>query len=105
MEPSKRREFGPGKLSVTRAGRLFSGLPRKLEVWNSHGDKVTKLPRGFVAIGTTENSQAAAVAAVRPGATTAPLGTPAANVNMPLRQSATSATRCTRAETSKSRTS
>ena len=52
VESSKRREFGPGKLSVKRAGRLFAGLPRKLEVWNSHGDKVTKLPRGFVAIGT-----------------------------------------------------
>jgi len=67
VEPSKRREFGPGKLSVARAGRLFAGLPRKLEVWNSHGDKVTKLPRGFVAIGTTENSQAAAVADLKRG--------------------------------------
>ncbi|MFM7375059.1 MAG: glutamine-hydrolyzing GMP synthase, partial [Chthoniobacterales bacterium] len=67
VEPSKRREFGPGKLSVTRAGRLFAGMPRKLEVWNSHGDKVTKLPRGFVAIGTTENSQAAAVADLKRG--------------------------------------
>ena len=45
------------------------------------------------------------VAAGRPGATPAPLRTPAANVDGPLRQSATSATRCARAETSKSRTS
>ena len=67
VEPSKRREFGPGKLSVTRAGRLFAGMPRKLEVWNSHGDKVTKLPKGFTAIGTTENSQAAAVADLKRG--------------------------------------
>ncbi|MGA1128916.1 MAG: glutamine-hydrolyzing GMP synthase, partial [Chthoniobacterales bacterium] len=65
VESSKRREFGPGKLSVGRAAKLFAGLPRKLEVWNSHGDKVTRLPRGFAAIGTTENSQAAAVADVR----------------------------------------
>jgi GMP synthase (glutamine-hydrolysing) len=62
VEPSGRREFGPGKFSVTRKNELFAGLPRKLEVWNSHGDKVTKLPRGFAAVGTTENSKSAAIA-------------------------------------------
>jgi GMP synthase (glutamine-hydrolysing) len=62
VEPSGRREFGPGKLSITRKNELFAGLPRKLEVWNSHGDKVTKLPRGFAAVGTTENSKSAAIA-------------------------------------------
>jgi GMP synthase (glutamine-hydrolysing) len=36
-------------------------LPRKLRVWNSHGDKVSKLPPGFRAIGTTENSPFAAI--------------------------------------------
>ncbi len=40
-----------------------------------------------------------------PGATGAPLGTPGANVSVPVRQSATSATRWARADTSKSRTS
>lgn len=67
VESSKQREFGPGRLSVSRAGRLFAGLPRRLDVWNSHGDKVTRLPRGFVVIGTTENSKAAAIADVRRG--------------------------------------
>jgi GMP synthase (glutamine-hydrolysing) len=32
-----------------------------LRVWNSHGDKLTKLPPGFRAIGTTENSPFAAI--------------------------------------------
>ena len=67
VEPSGRREFGPGKLSVTRKNALFAGLPRKLEVWNSHGDKVTKLPRGFTAVGATENSKAAAIADLKRG--------------------------------------
>jgi len=67
VEPSARREFGPGRLTVTRANKLFAGLPRRLEVWNSHGDKVTKLPRGFAAVGTTENSKAAAIADGRRG--------------------------------------
>jgi GMP synthase (glutamine-hydrolysing) len=67
VEPSVEREFGPGRLTVTRKNKLFAGLPRHLDVWNSHGDKVTKLPPGFAAVGTTENSKAAAVADVRRG--------------------------------------
>jgi GMP synthase (glutamine-hydrolysing) len=62
VEPSGAREFGPGRLTVGRKTRLFAGLPRTLDVWNSHGDKVTRLPKGFTAVGTTENSKAAAIA-------------------------------------------
>jgi GMP synthase (glutamine-hydrolysing) len=58
---SDHREYGHGTLSVKRPGRLFAGLPRRLRVWNSHGDRVTKLPPGFAAIGTTENSPFAAI--------------------------------------------
>ena len=32
-----------------------------MRVWNSHGDKITRLPPGFRAIGTTENSPYAAI--------------------------------------------
>ncbi len=62
VEPSGEREYGPGRLTIARKSKLFSGLPKSLDVWNSHGDKVTKLPPGFAAVGTTENSKAAAVA-------------------------------------------
>jgi len=55
------REYGHGTLSIRRPGRLFAGLPRKLRVWNSHGDRLIKLPPGFVAIGTTDNSEFAAI--------------------------------------------
>jgi GMP synthase (glutamine-hydrolysing) len=61
VEHSKAREYGHGVLTVRRAGRLFAGLPKKIRVWNSHGDKLTKLPPGFRAIGTTENSPFAAI--------------------------------------------
>ncbi|MBI5693888.1 MAG: glutamine-hydrolyzing GMP synthase [Verrucomicrobia bacterium] len=64
---SKAREYGHGVLTVRRAGKLFAGLPRKLRVWNSHGDKLTHLPPGFRAIGTTENSPYAAIADERRG--------------------------------------
>jgi GMP synthase (glutamine-hydrolysing) len=53
---SSHREYGNGMLQVRKAGRLFAGLPKRLKVWNSHGDRVIRLPRGFSPIGTTENS-------------------------------------------------
>ncbi len=58
---SARREYGHGHLLIGKAGRLFAGLPKKLRVWNSHGDKLMRLPPGFVAIGATENSPFAAI--------------------------------------------
>jgi len=61
VEHSKAREYGHGVLTIQKPGKLFAGLPKKLRVWNSHGDKLTKLPPGFRAIGITENSPFAAV--------------------------------------------
>ncbi len=61
VESSKAREYGHGHLTVIKPGRLFAGLPKKLRVWNSHGDKLSKLPPGFRAIGTTDNSPFAAI--------------------------------------------
>ncbi len=61
----ERREYGHGTLRVHGRSRLFAGLPRKLRVWNSHGDKLMRLPPGFVAIGRTENSPYAAIEDVR----------------------------------------
>jgi GMP synthase (glutamine-hydrolysing) len=40
---------------------LLDRLPNRLEIWNSHGDRVTRLPRGFVSVATTENSPYAVV--------------------------------------------
>jgi GMP synthase (glutamine-hydrolysing) len=61
VAPGERREYGHGTLEVHRRGRLFAGLPRKLRVWNSHGDKLMRLPPGFTAIGRTENSPYAVI--------------------------------------------
>jgi GMP synthase (glutamine-hydrolysing) len=58
---SDHREYGHGVLAIQKPGRLFASLPKKLRVWNSHGDRLTKLPPGFVAIGRTENSVYAAI--------------------------------------------
>src|SRR6478609_729584 len=53
---SKEREYGHGHLAIKKPGKLFAGLPRKLRIWNSHGDKLTKLPPGFTATAISENS-------------------------------------------------
>ena len=53
---SKEREYGHGRLTIKKPGKLFAGLPRSLRIWNSHGDKLTRLPPGFVATAVSENS-------------------------------------------------
>lgn len=61
VERSSQREYGPGLLRVRKTRGLFRGLPKCLDVWNSHGDKITGLPTGFEALGATENSQHAVI--------------------------------------------
>src|SRR5438270_5377139 len=56
-----RREYGAGMLNITNGSQLFDGLGSQLDVWNSHGDEVTALPKGFLAAGRTESSDFAAV--------------------------------------------
>jgi len=48
VEPSKSRGYGYGRLTVVdESTRLFAGLPGEMDVWLSHGDRVTRLPEGF----------------------------------------------------------
>ena len=56
-----RREYGAGMLHITNGSQLFDGLGNQLDVWNSHGDEVTALPKGFLTAGRTESSDFAAV--------------------------------------------
>jgi GMP synthase (glutamine-hydrolysing) len=62
VEPGQRREFGKGTLRVKDSFcPLFANLPETLQVWNSHGDKLTRLPKGFKSVAVTENSDYAAL--------------------------------------------
>lgn len=62
VERGQRREYGKGTLKVTNSfSPLFANLPEGLQVWNSHADKLTRLPRGFSAVAVTENSKFAAI--------------------------------------------
>jgi GMP synthase (glutamine-hydrolysing) len=58
----EKREYGKGTLAVTDpACVLFANLSRSLQVWNSHGDKLTVLPSGFKAVATSDNSEFSAI--------------------------------------------
>ncbi|MGD0816275.1 MAG: glutamine-hydrolyzing GMP synthase [Verrucomicrobiota bacterium] len=62
VERGLKREYGKGTLSVTDAAcALFAGLPALLQVWNSHGDKLARMPRGFKAVAASDNSEFAAI--------------------------------------------
>ena len=62
VEPGDKREYGKGTLTVVDPEcALFANLPGSMQVWNSHGDKLTRLPKGFAIVGTTDNSKYAAL--------------------------------------------
>jgi GMP synthase (glutamine-hydrolysing) len=60
------REYGRAHLKVLRAGELFHGFAGRgaagQVVWMSHGDRIEKLPPGFVPAARTANSPVAAMA-------------------------------------------
>jgi GMP synthase (glutamine-hydrolysing) len=58
---SGRREYGAGMLQITNSSQLFDGLGPQLDVWNSHGDEVTALPKGFRTAARTEGCDFAAI--------------------------------------------
>lgn len=56
------REYGNVHLKVKSNCVLFKGLKREEIVWMSHSDKVTRLPKGFNVIGSTDNAKIAVMA-------------------------------------------
>src|ERR1700674_3129343 len=65
VEGGHHREFGRAEVEVTDDCALFTGVWRKGEkypVWMSHGDRVTRPPEGFRAVGTSPNAPIAMIA-------------------------------------------
>ena len=69
VESSGKREFGYAEIEVQGQSKLFKGIldrvdgdARYLDVWMSHGDKVTELPAGFEVIAGTASCPIAAMA-------------------------------------------
>ena len=70
VEGSTHREFGYAEMRARGHSALFKGVEDRnnavghglLDVWMSHGDKVTELPPGFKIIGSNESTPIAAMA-------------------------------------------
>ncbi len=70
VESSGKREFGYAEVRARGHSRLFNGIEDRsndqghglLDVWMSHGDKVTQLPPGFKVIASNESCPVAAMA-------------------------------------------
>jgi GMP synthase (glutamine-hydrolysing) len=65
VEPSDHQEFGRAFLQIREDCELFHGLWQvgaREQVWMSHGDRVTKLPQGFAAVGVSDGAPFAAIA-------------------------------------------
>ncbi len=65
VEAGHHREFGRAEIEITAATPLLDGVwevGQKYPVWMSHGDRVTALPKGFKAVGTSPNAPIAMIA-------------------------------------------
>ena len=65
VEKSDKREYGHAELEIIADSPLFAGMTCQQKVWMSHGDHVTKLPNGFVAVARSGNAPHAAIADAR----------------------------------------
>jgi GMP synthase (glutamine-hydrolysing) len=69
VEASAKSEFGFAQVDVVEANPLFDGIEDRfsdsgkpqLDVWMSHGDKVTAVPPGFKLVAATESAPIAAM--------------------------------------------
>ena len=56
VSPGDQREFGYARVETEDSaltGEIYDDAPKQLDVWMSHGDKVTGLPEGFRRVGHT----------------------------------------------------
>ncbi|MDQ2643506.1 MAG: glutamine-hydrolyzing GMP synthase [Myxococcota bacterium] len=64
VERSDEREYGPARLTVHEPVGIFAPFQKgeELNVWMSHGDRLTQPPKGFRVIGQSDNAPLAAIA-------------------------------------------
>jgi len=59
VHPADKREYGHANVEIKEDSPLFHGLPRKLNVWMSHGDEAVEMPAGFCLTASSPNAVAA----------------------------------------------
>jgi GMP synthase (glutamine-hydrolysing) len=63
VDPSAQREYGHAEIEPTASGAIMLNTISK--VWMSHGDRITRLPEGFIALARSGNSPFAAMGDMR----------------------------------------
>ena len=58
VDSSAQREYGPAQIQPLMPGTMLDALS---DVWMSHGDRITQLPDGFIALAKSGNSPFAAM--------------------------------------------
>ena len=61
VEAAGNREFGRAQLEVLDDEDLLAGVPSGTQVWMSHGDTLTTLPKDYIRLARTTNAPEAAV--------------------------------------------
>jgi GMP synthase (glutamine-hydrolysing) len=65
VEGEHNREFGRAFVEIVKPSALYDGVwspGERHQVWMSHGDRVTRLPRGFEIVGRSDNAPFAMIA-------------------------------------------
>jgi GMP synthase (glutamine-hydrolysing) len=55
------KEFGKKLLEIKKTGKILKGFSKKEQVWMSHGDVVTNLPKSFDLLASTDTCKTGAV--------------------------------------------
>jgi GMP synthase (glutamine-hydrolysing) len=65
VKQAQKREYGFAQLQIKRSNGILAAIEKSSQVWMSHGDSITQLPKGFVATARTDNTPVAAMADTR----------------------------------------
>ncbi|MBS1761478.1 MAG: glutamine-hydrolyzing GMP synthase [Bacteroidetes bacterium] len=65
VEKSDKREYGRANLKISKFEKLFSGIPESSQVWMSHSDSITQIPKDFEILATTSDIPIAAFRSVK----------------------------------------
>ena len=56
VDKAAHREYGRAEIRISDHNDLFKGFPSATTVWQSHGDRLEKIPEGFQIIAGTDNA-------------------------------------------------
>ena len=62
VKEGKKREYGRAAMDVDNRRDLFFSLPKQIITWMSHTDQARSIPKGFLSIAHTSNTEFAAIA-------------------------------------------